>query len=438
MRFKKALSLLGILYSSYLFIGWGYVGHQIINRNSTLSFPPEMAYFLGWADSLAAHGSDADYRGSTDPTEAHKHYIDIDNYPEFVATGRIPQDYEKLVAIHGDSFVSVQGILPWAILATMDSLQAAFSSQRWQRAMLFAADLGHYVGDGHMPLHITRNYNGQYSGQYGIHSRYETGMLNRYSHQISYGGSSIDYVTVSADFVFGFLYENYVFVDSVLQADNAATAIAGNTEDDAYYAALWDESRGFTARLLENASNRIAALIYASWINAGSPIPGIGNIVNASLNLNRGWNMVSFNVIPVDLNVDVVMQPVVDKLVIMKNGDGQAYIPQYGINVIGQIDIEEGYQMYLTDQAALPVTGFEAAPGTTIDLSRGWSLIGYPLDQSMDIRKVLEGIWDKIGLIKNGMGQVVIPAYDIMQFTQMVPGQAYQLYLTEAAILIFP
>jgi hypothetical protein len=40
-----------------------------------------------------------------------------------------------------------------------------------------AADIGHYVADMHQPLHLTRNYNGQLTGNYGIHARYEGQMI---------------------------------------------------------------------------------------------------------------------------------------------------------------------------------------------------------------------------------------------------------------------
>ena len=86
-----------ILFLAILFLGWGYVGHRIINYNTILSALPEMEFFETWADSLQAHASDADYRKSWDPTEAPKHYIDIDNYPEFIATGTIPQSFDSTV-----------------------------------------------------------------------------------------------------------------------------------------------------------------------------------------------------------------------------------------------------------------------------------------------------------------------------------------------------
>ena len=98
---KTRIFLPIIFISAIFFLGWGYVGHGIINYRTILSALPEMEFFNTWADSLEAHASDADARKSWDPDEGPKHYIDIDNYPEFIATGTIPQNFDSLVAIHG-------------------------------------------------------------------------------------------------------------------------------------------------------------------------------------------------------------------------------------------------------------------------------------------------------------------------------------------------
>jgi len=244
-----------------------------MNRNDTLSFPAEIDFLLSWANVLADHASDADSRKGSYPSEQNKHYIDIDNFPEFISTGRIPQDFDSVVTIHGYNFVMEQGILPWTILETIDSLTAAFESYRWDRAMLFAADLGHYIGDAHMPLHITRNYNGQYTNQSGVHSRYESRMIEKYDQQIFYDGDSVAYISDVSDFVFNMIYNNYVYVDSVLIADSVATIFAGSTSSNDYYAKFWELSGSFTIRLFKSTSNKLAALIYSCWINAGSPDP---------------------------------------------------------------------------------------------------------------------------------------------------------------------
>ena len=280
-QLKTRIFLPIILILAFLFIGWGYVGHSIISYNTILSALPEMEFFNTWADSLAAHASDADERKSWDPDEAPKHYIDIDNYPEFIATGTISQSFDSLVAIHGLSFVMDQGILPWAILKTADSLQAAFEINDMHKAMLLAADLGHYIADSHMPLHITRNYNGQYTGQYGVHSRYESNMIGTFQNQIVYGGDSLLYIENLSDIVFNMLYENYQYVDSVLYADSLAEAFAGNHTSSVYYNKFWEIAKNFTIGLFQKASHRLTCIIYTEWINSG--ISAVNNSENNNL-----------------------------------------------------------------------------------------------------------------------------------------------------------
>jgi hypothetical protein len=265
-RFVHAI----IFITAFVFFGWGYVGHKIINYNTILSALPEMEFFETWADSLKAHASDADDRKSWDPNEAPKHYIDIDNYPEFIQTGTIPQNFDSIVAIHGYTFVIDQGILPWAILNTADSIRAAFEINDMHKAMLLSADLGHYIADSHMPLHITRNYNGQYTGQIGVHSRYESTLISNYQSQIVYGGDSLQYIQNLPDFIFNMIYENYQYVDSVLYADAAAEAFAGNHNSTTYYNKFWELAKNFTIGLFQKASYRIACVIYTEWINSGN------------------------------------------------------------------------------------------------------------------------------------------------------------------------
>ncbi len=272
MPFKTRLfTIFSIFAISFILMSWGYNGHYKISQNSSLSFTPEMEQFMSWAVTLAEHASDADYRKDEDPNEGPRHYIDIDNYPEFLTEGRIPQTYDSVVALYGQSFVIDQGVLPWATQISYDSLVNCFIRFDWEKAVLFASDLGHYVADAHMPLHITRNYNGQYTGNYGIHSRYESGMINEYKDEIIYQGDEISVISDVNGYIFDYLYANYKYVDSVLVADNYAQAVAGNDYSDEYKAALWEKTRSFTIPLFSRASHALAELIYSAWVEAGKP-----------------------------------------------------------------------------------------------------------------------------------------------------------------------
>ena len=64
-----------------------------------------MSAFYSWRDSLALHASDADNRKSSDTAESRRHFIDIDEYGIFNATGRIPQTLDSLYALYGYNIV---------------------------------------------------------------------------------------------------------------------------------------------------------------------------------------------------------------------------------------------------------------------------------------------------------------------------------------------
>lgn len=230
-----------------------------------------MDQFQSWTSFLSDHASDADYRKNSDPNEGERHYIDIDNYDSFIQTGRIPQTFDSAVQKYGFTFVKNQGILPWATTGAFDSLRECFKRYNWVKAQVFAADLGHYVADGHMPLHITKNFDGQLTGASGIHSRYESTMIGSYVNQIIYTGEPAVKIDNVPQYVFNYLYANYKCVDSVLLADAYARSLSSNTSSSTYKQALWEKSKSFTIPLFKNASNALANLIYTAWVDAGSP-----------------------------------------------------------------------------------------------------------------------------------------------------------------------
>lgn len=257
---------------------WGSTGHRIISSKAALSFNPQMSEFSSWSSFLSSHASDADYRKNDDPTEAPKHYIDIDRYYSFLVQGRIPQSLDSVINLYGSSVVYDNGILPYATVATVELLQRCFEDGNLDAAQIAAADLGHYVGDGHMPLHITSNYNGQNTGNDGIHSRYESSMISAYSDQIVYEGDSVHFIPDVTAYVFSYIYHNYSYIDSVLLADNYAQNLTGSTSGSAYKAALWEKTGNFTIGLMKHASHSLAELIYTAWVNAGSPDLGTFSI----------------------------------------------------------------------------------------------------------------------------------------------------------------
>jgi hypothetical protein len=270
-----AVSIVFIL----LFGGWGSTGHRIINSNITACFPTSMNFPSTWNATLIAHASDADNRKNSDPTESPKHFIDIDYYPEFMTNGYISQSYDTNIAIHGLTYVTKQGNLPWAIQWTEDSLVVAFKQANWTKAMLLSADLGHYVGDGHQPLHCTANYDGRATNQSGVHSRYETDLVGGFQGYIVYKNDSASYVSNISNYVFDFIYLSNKYVDSTLYGDSVAHAL-DSTYSGTYINKYWELCGNQIILLMKNASKSVADLIYTAWVDAGSPDPNVVSAIN--------------------------------------------------------------------------------------------------------------------------------------------------------------
>ncbi len=268
-----------LLLFALLLISWGGTGHYSIGSHAYLSFNQEMQPFNNWMDYIADHSSDADYRKSEDPNEGPRHYIDIDNYSEFISSGTIPQSLDEVIAAYGHNFVYDNGVLPWVTLYTYDSLVACLQRADWEKARYFAADLSHYVADGHMPLHITKNYNGQLTGNTGIHSRYESTMINAHIGDITFLGNEISSISNISDYVFNYLYANFPYVDSIIEADDYAKTFSTSYSTAAYKDALWNKSKTYTGLLLNNAAHALAELMYNAWLEAGSPDIN-GNAIN--------------------------------------------------------------------------------------------------------------------------------------------------------------
>jgi len=289
---KRKTGIFIALMVALVLMAWGYAGHRSISSEIVLSFNSEMSGFTSWVGFMTDHASDADNRKGEDKDEGSRHYIDIDNYIGFVSNGRIPQSYDSAVEVYGQSFVDDNGVLPWATLKTFDSLRNCMERYDFEKAMFFAADLGHYVADGHMPLHITANYDGQLTGNKGIHYRFESTMINEHIDEIQFTGKEADYIPDVRNYIFSYLYKNYLYVDSIIAADDAAKAASEDDNSLAYKDALWGYSQGFIHEIMSDASVAIAELLYTAWVDAGRPsIESTAVKENTSLKIPGVWIM---------------------------------------------------------------------------------------------------------------------------------------------------
>jgi hypothetical protein len=250
---------------------WGATGHSHITGGAIPHLPlPLRSFFEANAGSI---------RNLASQEPPGKHYIDIDVYPEFAA-GTFPHDVNALIATYGYSYVESNGMGPWTYAGYVEQLSslmaAAKTKEDWAALVPTAAAEAHYIEDLHNPLHLTRNYDGQYSGNNGVHSRYESQMISRNLSSLTFADADAVYEPTLIDDVFDGIDVHYQFVDDIMAADTAAHTLAGSTSSNTYYNSLWSQTGDFTRTLFQQASEAVANGWYTAWVNAGSPIPNLG------------------------------------------------------------------------------------------------------------------------------------------------------------------
>jgi hypothetical protein len=253
---------------------WGSVGHHYIAQNYSQHLPADLDGLRAYDSEVDAHVTDPDARKGSTPGERERHYIDIDYYPEFL-DGTLPRSRAALEALYSPAIVTDEGVLPWTIGEVATRLTQQFQTRQWSAASLTIADLCHYVGDANQPLHCTVNFDGQLTGNSGIHSRHESTMISDYLAQLNTPAMSATYCPSPLDAAFDVIAASWAGVSPILLADNVARDDArGATSGTVYYASLWNNTHTLTQARLDTASVLTASLVYTAWVDAGQPVVG--------------------------------------------------------------------------------------------------------------------------------------------------------------------
>lgn len=130
--------------------------------------PPMFGFYKHHIDFITEHAVDPDKRRYAVEGEAARHFIDLDRYGENPFDS-IPKKWKDAVAKFGEDSLMAHGIVPWQIERSYYQLTKAFREHNLEKILKYSAEIGHYIGDAHVPLHCTQNYNGQLTDQHGIH-----------------------------------------------------------------------------------------------------------------------------------------------------------------------------------------------------------------------------------------------------------------------------
>lgn len=199
-----------------------------------------------------------------------------------IPIGQIP--CEKLLAIDQ---LSEHGILPWHLQSMLRRLTDAFEEMDAKKIRRHAADIGHYIADAHVPLHTTENYNGQLTGQDGIHAFWESRLPELFAdEEFDFWTGKAQFIENPRDYFWGIVLESHALVDSVLGIEldlrrrfpsdqqmchemRGGTLV--RTQCTAYAAAYNERMGGMVERRMRDAILAVGSAWYTAWVLAGQP-----------------------------------------------------------------------------------------------------------------------------------------------------------------------
>ena len=245
---------------------WGTKGHRTTNRIAIGAVPSPLGEFYRLNfDVIVKLAMDADNAKDTDPEEHPRHFIDFDEYGQYPFPN-LPEDYNAAVAKFGADVVTHRGIVPWQIELTYRRLVQAFQNANGRDVLKHSAWLGHYVGDVHVPLHTTSNYDGKATSQKGFHSYFESRLLNEHVSPDEIKPQQGQELKRSPhELAFEWARESFTYVQPILDADLANRFADGKRNLSGFA----KTAKPIAVDRLTKGASRLASLWYTAWIEAG-------------------------------------------------------------------------------------------------------------------------------------------------------------------------
>ncbi|MES1215031.1 MAG: zinc dependent phospholipase C family protein [Bacteroidota bacterium] len=284
---KKSAYTFIIVTIAFFCCSWGYMVHRTINQLAIYQLPKAMQpFFYLNKDSIVRNAPRPDMRRGTDATEGSKHFIDIEAYGDS-AEWKMPLKWEDAVKKYGKDSLLKYGYVPYHVIFIKDKLTNAFRDGNKDSILFYATDLGHYIGDAHVPLHTALNYDGQLTNQRGIHDLWETSVPEAVIDQYTlHNKHKAVYLSHPEEAIWQSIRVTHALLSEMFAVEKEVSK--GFTDSTKYFTQFrWGKERRFytpafakayNARLgnsineqLLLSANQVADFWYTAWVDAGSP-----------------------------------------------------------------------------------------------------------------------------------------------------------------------
>jgi hypothetical protein len=280
-----------LLASVSLVFAWGRWGHKHISRAAVFALPENMQkFYYNHIDFITESAVIPDLRRSliNDKNEPPRHFIDVENFK--TAVSDLPTDPKQAFEKYDSSFLKKNGYLPWYIEELTDKLTAAFKRRDKSEILFLSSELSHYIADAHMPLHTSANYNGQFTGQNGVHSLWESALPETFGNAFYFKTPQAVYIKDIPGKTFEMIAQSHSLVGTLLAKEKEVRSRF--TKENMYkkdstgkvvmfysapvfsyeYQKEFNEALGgMVEHQLQLSIYDVASYWYTAWVNGGKP-----------------------------------------------------------------------------------------------------------------------------------------------------------------------
>jgi hypothetical protein len=266
---------------------WGFYAHRKINQYAVFLLPPEMmVLYKPYIAFLEEHAVDPDKRRYAVAEEGPRHYIDIDHYGVYPYDS-LPRKWNDAVARYSEDTLQTYGIVPWWLQTMLLRLTNAFKEKNQARILRLSAEIGHYIADSHVPLHATKNHNGQYTDQKGIHGFWESRIPELLAEkEWDFFIGKAELIKNPAEFIWARVMESAAAADTVLKFEKQLSQTIPSDQRFSYedrngalirqYSSSYTKTyndilKGMVERRMRQSIFAVASFLYTAWVNAGQP-----------------------------------------------------------------------------------------------------------------------------------------------------------------------
>ena len=165
----------------------------------------------------------------------------------------------------------------------------------------------------------------------------------------------------------------------------------------------------------------------------------------ATIDLRWGWNLISFPVLPDDRSIEAMFGQVdglYTEVSTIHDGTAVSYRPNRSVNTLTEVTPGHGYWVKMRQAATLFVIGTEVERQTGIQLTEGWNLVPYLIDEVWPVRLALSpitGMYDEVrGFDSEAKSFFPALPEEFNTLQELEPGKGYLIHVTDPVLLVYP